>query len=95
MVKGERSEVREQSPLKEPPLSTGLYLAPRDTAFPISTHITLSCHVVNGTHVNHKERNEWKWNDDDGNELQYVHTVDTVSSHLSYTAPLTLHRILF
>lgn len=44
VVKGERSEVREQSPLKETPLSTRLYIAGRDGPFPIS----LSCHVSEG-----------------------------------------------
>lgn len=57
LVKGEKSEVREQSPLKETPLSTRLYIAGKDGAFPISTHITLSCDVLNGAHGNHMERN--------------------------------------
>lgn len=43
LVKGEGSKVREQSPLKEPPLSTRLYIAGRDGAVPISAHIMESC----------------------------------------------------
>lgn len=77
LVKGERSEVREQWLLKEPPLSTGLYIAGRDRAFSISNHIALSCHVVNSGHANLMKIEEWKWNDDDGNEIQHIHTVDT------------------
>lgn len=77
LVKGERSEVREQWLLKKPPLSTGLYIAGRDRVFTISNHIALSCHVVNSGHVNHMKIEEWKWNDDDGNEIQHIHTVDT------------------
>lgn len=87
LVKGERSEVREQWLLKEPPLSTGLYIAGRDRAFTISNHIALSCHVVNSGHVNHIKIEEWKWNNDDGNEIQHIHSVDT--QYLRYFTSVT------
>lgn len=54
---GRRSEVREHSPLKEPLLSTRLYIAGGGRAVPITTHITWSGLVIDGTHYNDLEGN--------------------------------------
>lgn len=45
---------------------------------------SLSCHWMDGAHVNHTEGNEWKWNDGDGNEIQ---TLSPLIIPLSHTEP--------
>lgn len=66
LVKGERSEFRDELPLRESPLSTALYIAGRERVFPSVLSSSPTCHVVNGGHVNHTVcRNWWWWNKDD------------------------------
>lgn len=52
LVKGERSEFRDEPPLRESPLSAALYIAGRERVFPPALSSSPTCHMVNGGHVN-------------------------------------------